>query len=345
MSENKKGNSFPADLRVVLACIGFILVYVALIWLLGPRLARVPHMPDQGAGWYFWKLSEPTMMGRLTAWGGYILHQLANFALIYRAKQLSVRSIEAGGIRYSNQLHKINIMALMVNAVFIVLHLLQTHLWYDGLAQDTHVFSSLVSVAILLIWILMMETPRRGLFFGVKVPIRTEVLEFAKKYHGYYFSWAIIYTFWFHPTEASLGHLWGFFYLLLIMLQGSLFFTRMHTNRYWTLLLEVLVLVHAFVVARLQGAGMWPMFAFGFGSIFVITQMHGLGWSRLKRAVILAFYLLALFLVYRERGFSHVNEVFRIPVIDYLGVFLLTLLFFGWLRVLRLFSRQQKMDE
>ncbi|MCH9653526.1 MAG: hypothetical protein K0U86_09435 [Planctomycetes bacterium] len=344
MSENKKGNSFPADLRVVLASTGFILAYVALIWLLGPRLAQVPHLPDQGAGWYFWKLPEPTMMGRITAWGGYLLHQLANFALIYRAKQLSLRSIEAGGIRYSNQLHKINIIALVVNAVFIILHLAQTHLWYDGLAQDTHVFSSLVSVAILLIWVLMMETPRRGLFFGVKVPIRTEVLDFAKKYHGYYFSWAIIYTFWFHPAEASLGHLWGFFYLLLIMLQGSLFFTRMHTNRYWTLLLEVLVLVHAFVVARLQGAGMWPMFAFGFGSIFVITQMHGLGWSRLKRAVILALYLLALFLVYRERGFSHVNEVFRIPVIDYLGVFILTVLFTGWLRVLKTFSHQKKVD-
>ena len=29
---------------------------------------------------------------------------------------------------------------------------------------------------------------------------------------------------------------------------------------------------------------MWPMFAFGFGGIFVITQMHGLNWSRWRDA-------------------------------------------------------------
>jgi len=345
MSEmsNKKEHSFRDQFPIVLAGIAFILAYVCLIWLLGPRLTQVPHLPDQGAGWYFWKLAEPTSVGRITAWCGYLLHQLANLVIIYKAQQLSVRPVESGGIRYSNQLHKLNVIALIVNAVFVLLHLVQTHFWYDGLAQDTHVFSSLVSVAVLLIWILLMETPRRGLFFGVKVPIHTEVLSFAKKYHGYYFSWAIIYTFWFHPTEASPGHLWGFFYLLLIMLQGCLFFTRIHTNRYWTLVLESLVLVHAVVVARLQGGGMWPMFAFGFGSIFVVTQMHGIGWSRLKRFIILCFYLVSLLLVYRERGFSYLNEVFRIPVIDYLGVLLLTLLFFGWLRFLSMIKYQRKL--
>lgn len=339
MSDNKPDSSQTHNL-IMLASIGFILAYVSLIWLLGPRLSEVPHLPDQGAGWYFWKLSEPTMWGRITAWGGYLLHQLANFLIIYRAQQLSARPVESGGIRYSNQPHLLNLIALVVNAVFVILHLIQTHLWYDGLAQDTHVFSSLVSVAVLLIWVLLMETPRRGLFFGIKVPIQTEVLSFAKKYHGYYFSWAIIYTFWFHPTEATPGHLWGFFYLLLIMLQGCLFFTRIHTNRYWTLMLEVLVLIHAVVVARLQGSGIWPMFAFGFGSVFVITQMHGLGWSRMKRGGILVFYLTALLLVYRERGFSKVNEVLRIPVIDYLGVLALTVLFWGWLRLLRTMKQQ-----
>jgi hypothetical protein len=33
----------------------------------------------------------------------------------------------------------------------------------------------------------------------------------------------------------------------------------------------------------MQGQGLWPMFAFGFGGVFVITQMHGLGLSRWTR--------------------------------------------------------------
>ena len=41
--------------------------------------------------------------------------------------------------------------------------------------------------------------------------------------------------------------------------------------------LELMVLVHGTLVAIAQGAGLWPMFFFGFGGIFVITQMHGLG--------------------------------------------------------------------
>ena len=102
----------------------------------------------------------------------------------------------------------------------------------------------------------------------------------ARRYHGYYFAWAIVYTFWYHPMEATSGHLIGFLYLFLLLLQGSLFLTRAHVNRWWTLALEVAVLAHGTLVAIMQGEGMWPMFAFGFGGIFVITQMHGLSWSR-----------------------------------------------------------------
>ncbi len=43
--------------------------------------------------------------------------------------------------------------------------------------------------------------------------------------------------------EPTNGHLIGFFYMFLLMLQGSLFFTRIHVNRWWTLIQEFLVLV------------------------------------------------------------------------------------------------------
>ena len=226
-----------------------------------------------------------------------------------------------------------NLAALGANAAFILLHFLQTHLWYDGLAQDTSIFSSQGSVVVLLVWVLLMENSRRGLFFGKKAPIGAEIVRFARRYHGYFFSWATIYTFWWHPMENTPGHLVGFFYMFLLLLQGSLFFTRIHTNRWWTVTQEVLVLVHGTMVAVIQGNGLWPMFAFGFAGIFVITQMHGLGLSRLARGAILALFAAATLLVYSDLGWSRMNEIIRIPAIEYLAVFLLAGIFGIGLRI------------
>ncbi len=54
-------------------------------------------------------------------------------------------------------------------------------------------------------------------------------------------------------------------------------FMRVHLNKRWMFLLEILVLPHAAQVALNQGNGLWPMFFFGFAAIFLLTQMHGLG--------------------------------------------------------------------
>ena len=67
-----------------------------------------------------------------------------------------------------------------------------------------------------LVAILIMENQRRGLAFGVKVPWLKDAGRTLRQYHGYYFSWAIIYTFWYHPIELTPGHLLGFFYMFLL---------------------------------------------------------------------------------------------------------------------------------
>ena len=98
------------------------------------------------------------------------------------------------------------------------------------------------------------------------------------------------------------AHLIGFLYMFLLMLQGSLFFTRIHVNRWWTVLMEVSVMVHGTLVAVMQGNGIWPMFLFGFAGIFVITQMHGLGLKLWQKWLILAVYIVSVTLVYSQRG-------------------------------------------
>lgn len=223
--------------------------------------------------------------------------------------------------------------ALAASAFFILLHFVQTHIWYDGLAQDVSIFSSQGSVIVLLVWVLLMENNRRGMFFGKKLPIKQEIIRFARKYHGYFFAWATIYTFWYHPMVNTSGHLIGFLYMFLLMLQGSLFFTRIHTNRWWTLLMEFTVLIHGTLVAVMQGNGIWPMFLFGFACIFVITQMHWLGLRLWQKLLILAAYIGSVLAVYSQRGWAQINEIVRIPVIDYVAVVILALLFGGGLWV------------
>jgi len=224
---------------------------------------------------YPWKLSDPTLWTRLSAWSLYALHQVGIWYLIYKAQSMK--------LRYVDGLHKVNVQALLLNGFFIVAHIAQTKLFYDGLAQDVHEASAFGSVALMLFVILLMENDRRGLFVGKKVSFPKGVGAAARRYHGYYFSWAITYTFWYHPIEVTPGHLMGFFYMFMLLLQGSLFFTRYHINRWWTLLMEFFFVIHGTTVAYFAIAGLesrWGQFLFGGLAVFLITQMHGVPFKR-----------------------------------------------------------------
>ena len=128
--------------RALAAGVAFSVAFTLLIWLLGDLLDAVPDAGDAGASWYYWKLIDPTLTSRLTAWGFYLLHQVSFWA-----------------------------------------------------------------VALMLVWVLLMENPRRGLVFGKKIAFPKRVTSVARRYHGYYFAWATVYTFWYHPMEATSGHL------------------------------------------------------------------------------------------------------------------------------------------
>ena len=295
--------------------IAFSAVFTILIWAADPLFSKFILDPGDGTLiFYDWQLAEHTFWGRLTAWGFYAMHQIVFWALIYVA-QTRVKT-------YSKGLHAINVWALGLNAFFIVLHLIQTQVWYDALAMDMSSYTSQGSVILMLCAILVIENKRRGMFFGTKAPFSERVVSFARKYHGYLFSWAIVYTFWFHPMVGTPGHLAGFFYMFLLMLQGSLFLTRIHVNKWWTLVQEVTVLVHGSLVAIFQGADLWKMFAFGFAAMFVVTQMHGLNLSRLTRWLIGLGYAIAVIVAY-QADWSRLNEIIRIPVIEYLVAFVM----------------------
>lgn len=287
----------------------FSAAFTGLIWLAGTYWLDAPLVtPDRPGMWYQWQRLEPTVLSRATAWGGYLAHQLTLWFIIWRAQ----RSRPG----YTTGLHRFNIAALAATAFFMALHLVQTLAWYDGLAQDVPEWTSQWSVIILLAAVLMMENQRRGLAFGHRFGFVTAAARGVRKYHGYYFAWATIYTFWYHPMLATTGHLAGFAYMFLLLLQGSLFFTRAHLNRYWTGLLEMLVVAHAVMVATMNGDG-WPMFLTGFVGVFVLTQMHGLGLGLRTRWLLGLGYLAGVIAIYAPLGFE---GVWRVPLIPFTEV-------------------------
>jgi hypothetical protein len=266
---------------------------------------------------YPWKLPDPTAWTRFTAWSLYALHQIGVWYLIYKAQSMK--------LRYVNGLHRVNLQMLGLNGLFVALHIAQTKYTYDGLAQDVHEVSAFASVAIMLFVIMIMENDRRGLFFGKRVPFPQGVGESARKYHGYYFAWAITYTFWYHPIEITGGHLMGLFYMMMLFLQSSLFFTRYHINRWWTLSLEFFMVVHgttvAYLAIQMQGQ-QWSNFLFGGMAVFLITQMHGVRFKRWHKIAITAF-TLAGAVWYYALHVDAINDIPRMVLSRYVAVFIL----------------------
>lgn len=306
-----------------LAGIAWALALTAIIGLTAVGLSDFEIVGTTVPFAYPWRLQSPETMARWTAWGGYVAHQLATWAVLWAAQRQ--RPGFSGGFRWFNW------AMLGVHTFFIGLHILQTQLYYDALAVDVPEVTALGSVALMLMIVLALEVPRRGLFWGRVQSLPGGAFEGLKRSHGTIFTWALVYTFWYHPTVGTFGHLMGFAYLFALLWQSVLLFQRSHLDRRWTLLLECLVIPHAVLVAIHQGLGLWPMFAFGFSAIFVVTQMHGLDWSsRLRQAVAGAWVVgLVGTYVYLDR-LSELHEVTRIPVLDYGVVGLIALGF--WLR-------------
>jgi len=271
---------------------------------------------------YPWRLVEPTTLGAVTAWLGYALHNLAAWGVIWAAR----RERPA----WDTRLRRWNWWMVGVHALFVPLHIVQSQVAYDGLARDVPEITALGSVALMLMVVLILEAPRRGLILGWKPNWPQGFLRVVREYHGYLFTWALIYTFWYHPTEGTAGHLVGFFYLLLLLWQSVLLFHRAHRDRRWTLFLELLVIPHGVAVAVLQGQGLWPMFLWGFGSIFLLTQVYGLGLTTPRRRALVAAGVVAMVGTYAATGrLAEAHEVTRIPVLDYGVVALLVGIYVG----------------
>lgn len=328
--ESQKSYSLKSALWFVFL---FSLAVLAAEWLISPLLAsfRATLLPDSGAAWYYWKLPRPELLASISMWVLYLAHQITVWVLIAKLKN-DPRPVAGRIGRYNLQL-------LIANAVFIALHLAQTALFYDALAQFVPVMSSQGSVIVMLVMMLILLNARRGLFFGKRVYLPPLGVSVTQKVHGFYISWAVVYTFWYHPMEGTLGHLLGFLYLFLLMGQMSLARTSWHTRIGWLTFLEAFVAIHGAIVAIEAANGMWPMFFFGFMMMFIVTQVFGILKNRIAIAGIIASYVALVLVTYSGAlgqmftgtpvGWTDIHQITWIPVILYGLVFALAWLFAG----------------
>lgn len=305
---------------------GVVFAFVMTI-LIGISATGLSHfretlLPDAGASWYYWKLPNISFWATVTMWVGYAFHQVLCWYYIYKLQKEKPRLTNENISKYAKKL-------LLINALFTVLHILQTSFFYDGLAQFVPIWSSQYSVIVMLVFMMILLNPRRGLFFGKKVPLSKMALYGVTKTHGYFISWAIVYTFWFHPTENTWGHLLGFFYMFLLMLQMSMAYTRIHTDLRWVTFLESFVAIHGTIVAIVAGQTLWSMFLFGFTMMFIVTGLYGVVRLKSLRIAFTSLYIMAAIVVYSgalgtSQKISSIHQIFWIPVILYGLVFVLT---------------------
>lgn len=174
---------------------------------------------------YPWRLASPTAAARISTWLGYIVHQLGQFFILANVQWLSrTDQIQA---QWSSEYQWWNWQMLYLNASMVGYKFIQGHLWYQGLAGDVPEGTAMGAVVAILIGAMIIEIPYRGLFFGhgkkVAIPHFQDVIAFVKRYHGYMMSFGIVYNFHYHPVEATVGHLLGFFYQFLLLWQSTSF--------------------------------------------------------------------------------------------------------------------------
>jgi hypothetical protein len=308
-----------------IALLIFAVIEVFLIFFLEPllRVNFPPLNPDTGPEDYYWKLNARDALTMIITWTFYGAHQLSVWIVIiwahknYHGKKLDSKKL----LTYTW------IMALILVG-FTLLHLLQTQLWYDGLAQDVPIFTSQGSVIIMLSILLVMQNPKRGIFFGIKGGklMRPEVSSTFMKSHQLIFSWALVYTFWFHPMDSSPALLSGFFFMALLFIQMVLAYTRLHLNKWWVLIVESYVAIHATIVAIAQWVDfgstppMWAMFLLGFLAMLIFTYIHGLGLPNwLRWSIVLAYFVFMIF-IYVPLPFGFGRDIAYILRLEFLWI-------------------------
>ena len=337
----------------LLVGVGVCVVVVLLTKLLGGRLRRNFHpLPVwRGVLWYRWK-SLPSKEARefslftgvnfphsfrlraKWAWLGFLLHFIFLTGMIVWAQvHFSGRSAHncptpssPDWCGWTNELEPIHFMFLAGTGVFILLHLLQTHYGYDGIAQDSPELVPIIGTVLALCVLALMQQTERGLVFGYGLSHDTFVAltNIARRFHPFIVGWDIVFTFWYHPMEGGSHHLHGLLPLLCVMVQGCLLFSTAHLNPLWRVGLELLGFPHALYVEWSHPErGRWKMFLTGVLLTPIVVHFHIFKISVALTTALLACYVTIFLYLYRDMPWSKWSEPLHFPAIIFFLIFVI----------------------
>ena len=203
---------------------------------------------------------------------------------------------------------------------------------------------------LLVVMIVVMESDKRGIVAGRGLSLYEGSTYLLRRYHGYVFSYIAIHQLWFHPWVRTQAHAIGLAHSVLLLTQSSLVFTKMHINPYWTLLLEVFLVLHA-VPMKQTPFGYFSIFPADYGVqsddtlaasrawlsgflvLLCVTQVHGLPvWKRVDarfRMIPLITVTGVVLALWQPQRFRGAHGALTIPAIVYIGALLFRSLLAG----------------
>ena len=337
----------------LLAAVIFCVIVGLLTHLLGGRLREnFPALPVwRGTLWYRWK-SLPSEEARKfslftginfphsfhlrakSAWLGFLLHFIfltvmiiwAQFHFSGRHAHNCPTPSAPDWCGWTNELEPIHFVFLAGTGVFILLHLLQTHYKYDGIAQDSPQLVPIIGTVLSLCVLALMQQTERGLVFGYGLEDETFVAltNIARRFHPYVVGWVIVFTFWFHPMEGGLHHLPGLLPLMCTMIQGCLLFSSAHLNPLWRVGLELLGFPHAIYIEWSHpDRGRWKMFLTGVLLTPLVVHFHIFKISVALTTTLLLCYVTLFLFLYRNMPWRKWSEPLHFPATIFFLIFII----------------------
>ena len=228
----------------------------------------------------------------------YIFHQLAHWAMVYYART---------HLKSSHELQPFHYWMAGMNLVFVWLHVAQSYLFLDNISYRLPLELPIIVLG-LSYWFLTAKSSGRGLMFGYTFPYFQDIAEVAEASLPYYFSFVVLFSFWYKPfIDKFMLFLLRLAVELIFITHSCLIQTHVHENKYWNLLLELMVLSYLSIICIFPASTPRPTFEFillslFYAAVFAISQMHGLNFLTRMMKIVIAVLLIFLVILFDFRN-------------------------------------------
>ena len=265
----------------------------------------------------------------------YLIHQLAHWAMVYYART---------HLNCSHKLQPFHYLMAGINFVFVLLYVAWSYLFPNKLSYRLSDELPLIVLG-LSYWFLIAKSNRRGLAFGHSFPYFQGIAEVAEMCLPYYFSFAVLFKFWY---KAFVDRYMHFFLRLVVELifitHSCLVQTHIHENKSWTLLLELMVLPYFTMILLFPDEReIILLLSLICAALFAISQMHGLDFlTRTKKITVLLISLI-LFKLWNPLPYSSPGAVLCIATVYYyIGLIVIMVVLMVIKYMIRKFIKKKK---